>query len=137
MKLYRYMSLKEFSKFSAGCEMINNNHFTKNRTSSNDFCFLTEKTVISDEGEVLTPSECITFLQGIVTNDVLVEFETTTDFKFNETYGIYINPFSTGWNDYISIKEISAEVYNKDILHPLRYGLVSDFRGKVEWYNFN
>lgn len=83
MKVYRYMSLVEMSKLSAGIEIIGKRYFDC-RTESAGICFLGENTEINswDEWEHkyttahFDPIQCSCFLNGIVSRDgILVEFE--------------------------------------------------------------
>lgn len=132
MKAYRYMSIKEFLKMSAGVPMVHCGHF-KAKTNSEGFCFL-PKIIIAHSGKekyTFSPEESIVFLHGIVTNDILVEFEITNDLLI-ESFGIYSNPFTY---DYMSITEYCTKTYNREKFVPVRYAFV-DFFG-AEWYNFN
>ena len=74
-KYYRYMSFDEFSKLASGCDIIGKRHH-KARTSSSGICFLGEYTVINSDNAIsqftFSPEQCLNFLLGIVTNDVLV-----------------------------------------------------------------
>ena len=137
MKLYRYMSMKEFSKLSSGCILENKNTFMKNRTSSIGFCFLPEEIKIKDKtGEYnLTPVESLEFLEGIVTNDVLVEFIVNSDLV-QKSNGVYANPFIDEWDCYVEITEYCAKQYSKETFIPIRYAIVSDSNNAV-WYDFN
>lgn len=126
MKLYRYMSTDEFTKMIAGINLVNKNTFTNNRTESAGFCFLSENT------NGYTPVEAILFLQGIVTNDVLVEF--TVDPKLvSKSSGVYIDPVEDGL---LIIDEYCTVSYNRDLFKPCKYALVEN-SGKAIWYDFN
>ena len=85
MKLYRYMSFNEFHKYSAGLE-ITGKKFFRAATDNTGVCFLAEETR-TDTGYTLSPVDCYTFLSGIVSNDVLVEFET--DAQVRQSFGFY------------------------------------------------
>lgn len=81
MKLYRYMSINEFLKLMSGEKLTNTNKFSMNRTDSEGFCFLGEETAYQhgydhDEGQILTYDalSCLKFLKGIVSDEILVEF---------------------------------------------------------------
>ena len=83
MKLFRFMSRKEFKKYINEEELINNqNHHLnhKSKTNSIGFCFLN-----LDEYK---PEEALHFLSGIVDLDICAVFEVNED-KVKETYGIY------------------------------------------------
>lgn len=81
MKLYRYMSIVEFIKMNAGMNMIpKHTEFVTKRTNSLGFCFLGENTLIEcSDGvcETFSPQDCILFLNGIVNDEILVEFIAT------------------------------------------------------------
>lgn len=135
MKVYRFMSEKEFTLLSAGCELIHTNA-RKAKTNSEGFCFLPEKVTFSTNGETVTfkPEQCIHFLGGIVTNDVLVEMETSVE--LHEGYGIYADPIDLEWGSTIDITEYSVQRYDRDTFIPVRYAMV-DHHGKADWYSFN
>ena len=145
MKLYRYMSFKEFQKMASGMDMKHSKNSFKSRTDSKGFCFIGEKTsfVSSDcEGNqqefTFSPEECHQFLDGIVTDDVLVEFEADENL-LQKTTGIYADPIFQEWDCYISIAEFCAMSYNRDDFIPLRYAIQDDFlsSNNIKWYNFN
>ena len=133
MKVYRYMSMGEFKKMASGCPMVHVGNFRKSRTSSSGFCFLPEEIVAIDEcGELrFSPEECLEFLSGIASEDILVEFEAPKS-SLTESYGIYSNPATYG---HMSIRELCADEYNRDVFIPLRYGIV-DRWGGCDWYQF-
>lgn len=144
MKVYRYMSMKEFEKMSAGCVLENMNTFKDCRTESEGFCFLPQitKFEVCDEweGEVFTfeytPEQCIQFLTGIVTNDVLVEFEVDKTL-INASYGVYADPtYISGDDGIIEILEYCTKTYSRDDFIPCRYAFIID-NNNVTWYNFN
>lgn len=128
MKLYRYMSFEEFFKLTSGCELINRNRFQKARTNSIGFCFLA-----AENREEACAN--ISFLTGIVTNDVLVEFETTPLTELSEGEGVYADWFS---DETKTITEYSAKYYNRDTLVPIAYCSVNPFDcNNAQWYNCN
>lgn len=139
MKLYRYMSMKEFQLLSAGCELENKNTFKKCLTNSEGFCFLGEKTkfVINDTEEVtFSAQECRMFLNGIVSDDILVEFEVADTTGLKEGFGVYASPYD--YEELIRIDEYSVMSYNRDKFVPIRYGMPVPFSyTKCDWYNFN
>ena len=79
------------------------------------------------------PVQCIDFLQGIVTNDVLVEFDADPE-EVRETFGVYADPIG-GYDSLIDISEYCTISYNRDQFVPLRYALVED-RNHYRWYDF-
>lgn len=73
MIFYRYMSYIEFNKY-LNYQTI----YPTGRWNCNGICFLSEKTkVISWKNNIfhLSPIECLDFLTGIVTEEVLCKFE--------------------------------------------------------------
>ena len=77
-------------------------------------------------------------MDGIVTDDVLVEFEADENL-LQKTTGIYADPIFQEWDCYISIAEFCAMSYNRDDFIPLRYAIQDDFlsSNNIKWYNFN
>lgn len=138
MKLYRYMSNREFSMLLAGTPMVNRrNHATHAHTDSVGFCFLPETVRFnSNDGSrhyELTAPQCIDFLSGIVTNDVLVEFDIHDEDSVRSGFGVYADP-QGGFFDTVVIEEFSVECYDRDSFVPVRYGMVDEFTTKCEWY---
>ena len=135
MLVYRYMSNKEFNKVTAGVTLVNNNSFKGNKTNSKGFCFLPEKVSFysyAQETEVtLTAQECYEFLEGIVSRDVLVEFETEEELE--ESSGVYADPLTDEWGANIVIDELCTITYDRDTFIPKRYCIPGD----DIWYNVN
>ena len=134
MKLYRYMSEREFQLLTAGVEIVGKRHFDA-YTDSEGICFLGEKTSFIDESyddekdmyvqeeHSFSPVECISFLSGIVSDDaVLVELET--DAPVRKSAGVYANPLASDWDALIDITEYCIPSYSLDTFCPLRYALV-------------
>ena len=146
MKLYRYMSDVEFQKLTAGCDIIGKReHFA--RTSSSGVCFLGE--VIPAErmpyGELeeymapfftYEPEQAFSFLSGIVAADsILVEFEVENDTLLVESGGVYADP-EGAYYDRIVITEYCMPYYNRDMLTPVRYGILVNHTDYDRiWYN--
>ena len=98
MKLYRYMSIEEFIKMCGGIHLTYTGILTENitglLTNSIGFCFLGENTTfvvngMTEEGFELgtytyTPENCEWFLGGVVSPDILVEFQATDDIDIFE-----------------------------------------------------
>lgn len=136
MLVYRYMSLEELHKVTAGVIMHNRNNFTHNATNSRGFCFLPESVKFWSESlqqEVTyTPVDCFRFLYGVVKEDsVLVEFETEE--KLNNSYGIYADPLTDDWDATISIDELCIDSYDRDSFIPRRFC----YPGDEKWYELN
>lgn len=126
------MSMKEFEKLNSGMSLINRNQFKQNRTMSCGFCFLPESTIIEDIE--FNPIDCIEFLRGIVTNDILVEFEVSNSNSIRESMGVYAHPYL--WDEAIIINEYCTDTYSRNTFVPTRYALVES-RTKFQWYDFN
>lgn len=141
MKVYRYMSFAEFNKMSIGCTMTNDSKHKGCRTSSVGFCFLAEENKFYSYGceeEVsLSADACYMFLCGIVSDDVLVEFEVAEGFELGVDYGIYADPYG-GWDDpSICIDEYTTMSYSRDELIPTRYAIKNEDTDRFNWFNFN
>lgn len=129
MKIYRYMSKKEFQLYTAGVPMIHAKNNLKANTTSVGFCFLGEKTQIKNN-ICYSSVECLEFLEGIVTNDVLVEM-TAPDELLKKSLGIYASPFN--YDDTICIQEYCAKSYDLTTFIPCRYAMVAASK-KADWY---
>lgn len=119
MKIFRYMSKKEFDKLVKG-EILKNNTHHKAYTNSVGFCFMK---VADNE-----PEYAYNFLSGIVDDDICVVFETNK--KLTKCYGIYADPygsfFATITEDEYCTKEYSLEDFK------IVKMAIPDFR-KEEW----
>lgn len=142
MKLYRYMSINEFLKLMSGEKLTNTNKFSMNRTDSEGFCFLGEETTYQqgydhEEGQILTYDalSCLHFLKGIVSDEVLVEFNPSESAikKLHEGTGIYSDP-QGDYGDLICITEYSTTEYDKDAFNPNR---IVAFPGIKDKYSFS
>ena len=102
MKIFRYMSKKEFDKLIKG-ELLKNNKHHQGHTNSVGFCFMKV-----DDNE---PRYAYKFLSGVVDDDVCVVFETNK--KLTKSYGVYADPygsfFATITEDEYCTKEYSIE----------------------------
>ena len=140
MKVYRYMSDKEFFACNSGLDILPYQKKYKARTTSKVFCFLPEIVTFHGQYGDGTPytqrtdaEHCYSFLSGIVTNDVLVEFDAPETF-FRKSEGIYADPYSDSWNDFIEMEELFCDFYNRDVLKPLRYAVFQ--KGEAVWYEY-
>ena len=84
MKIFRYMSKKEFDKLIKG-EVLKNNKHHQGHTNSVGFCFMKV-----DDNE---PRYAYEFLSGVVDDDVCVVFETNK--KLTKSYGVYADPYGS------------------------------------------
>lgn len=87
MKVFRFMSKKEFERYQDG-QVLKNNTIHLGKTNSKGFCFLNL--------EEYKPEQALHFLSGIATLDICAIFET--NMKLNKTYGIYANPIKPSGN---------------------------------------
>ena len=144
MKLYRYMSMQELVRLSAGMDLVNANEHRYSKTNSNGFCFLPEVLDIHEigghsnaDGSAHSYEAPATyaglFLSGIVSEDVLVEFEASDMSMFQKGYGIYADPQSSYYDDLLRITEYSTRFYNRDVLKPLRY-CIPKMQCQEKWY---
>lgn len=128
MKYYRYMSEKELNKLLKGDIIEGRIH--KARTSSVGVCFLGESTNV--HGADWNAIECYEFLSGIVSSDVLVEFDT--EIKLNESWGIYADPAPySGWFDTISITEYCIGSYSLENFKITRIARFSEDEWNFVW----
>ena len=131
MKYYRFMSEDEFNKLINGETLVNHNPHVKCRTTSIGFCFLREDSVANGCGtygmseeiwhymasnEVQAAREMIWNTPG--SNDVFVVFESSKEMK--QSYGVYADGFSDGWDDFVRINEYCTEEYNNKEMVPIR-----------------
>lgn len=127
MKYYRFMSVEEYNKVINHWDMTSTTEFGANyRTDSVGFCFIREDlSVLSSQGYEITIEKMYSFLMGIVSSSMLVEFEAADDTLFKQGYGVYADPFGR-WEDTIVIDEYSTTFYNDEILKPVRATFVDD-----------
>lgn len=126
MKIYRYMSYLEFLKMSFGLEIESSEKTSYLfKTNLKGLFFLGEKTKFNSTelGEQeFSPEECLAFLSGIVTQEVLVEFETTSEVELKQGEGTYADPYDFWWtHTQIDITEYAILKYNKRNIIPTRY----------------
>ena len=134
MKFYRFMSMKEFNKMSSGNDIIGKKSF-KARTTSTGVCFLSEKILCKDDDHKATINveKAYDFLYGVVSDDIVVEFESRQE--MTESYGIYASIFGSAYFDTMVVTEYCVPSYNRDNMIPVRYGTIDDWR--IEWHPFN
>lgn len=82
MKVFRFMSKKEFEKFNNG-EILENNTKHMAKTASVGFCFFDLKDY--------KPHEAVHFLSGLVSFDICAVLEVDKN-KLKESWGIYHKP---------------------------------------------
>lgn len=115
MILYRYMCSYEFKRFLRGDVLESNTqHGESHKTTSKGFCFLGENTTfMTAKGEAtFNASECLDFLTGIVSEDIIACFEVP-DELVTEAKGTYADPYTSG-DELIEITEYNVQQYSKD-----------------------
>lgn len=127
MKIFRFMSMKEFRTMDAYVPMVHPKHHFSARTSSKGFCFLAS--------EDWDARFALQFLSGIVSADVCVEFEVDEKY-LTESCGIYADPHSDVWGDTMCITEYCTPTYSREIFKPTRYSFPTYGR-EVEWFSYN
>lgn len=145
MKYYRYMSFEEFHDMGLGLTIVGH-QFPNNRTASSGVCFLGEKTLIEsntnrqDSPVYYSALDCYSFMSGIVSSDVLVEFEVE-DGIMTESWGIYADPIDySDWYSIISVVEYCIPYYDRELITPVRYcvDVSTHRRGTTPvWYNYH
>lgn len=135
MILYRYMCFDELRKYISGQTLHNNiDHAENYITTSKGFCFLGEETTfISYNGEMHTysPTDCLDFLSGIVSEDIIACFDIPDD-MISESNGTYADPF--GGDKCITIIEYNVDFYNKQKCKLLKIAIPVYSAGyKFDW----
>lgn len=148
MKIYRFMSIEELNKLLAGVELVNESKHKGSRTSSEGFCFLPSLTVVmvddysekylTEDGYepkrvCFAPHKCLSFLSGIVSEDALVEFETTPNSHIKTSWGTYADPTTDEWGAYIDIVEYCSPSYSRETLTPVKYALYPSEYEEPTW----
>jgi hypothetical protein len=136
MKFYRFMSMKEFNKMSSGADIVGKKSFEA-RTTSTGVCFLSEQTLCKDDDHKTTINveQAYEFLCGIVSDDIVVEFECRQE--MTESYGIYASIFgTTAYFATMVVTEYCTPSYNRENMIPVRYGMIDDYC-RIEWHPFN
>lgn len=128
------MTIDEFIRMAIGRKIEPYlQEFENALTSSKGLCFLGEETVIEDDEhkKIFNPQSCYKFLRGIVSSEVLVEFELEDVEKVTESFGRYANPFNDDGHSYVYAKEYCMPSYDKKTLIPKRYAF-----GDEKFVNF-
>ena len=137
-KFYRYMSSEEFGLMISGVTLERKNNIWKGaNTTSDGFCFLSQDTKCVDKRGTeytLDPIECYDFLAGIVSKDILVEFEVDESL-LTESIGTYSDPLGS-WGDRISITEYCCKSYSCKKFSPISVCVGYDTY-KPEWINIH
>lgn len=117
MKIFRFMSYKEFEKYMNG-ENLYNNTKHKAKTNSIGFCFFD----IND----FSPEFAWRFLKGAIFPDICVVFEVD-ETLLRKGYGIYNDPDKTLYElmnfipKMIRVSEYCTENYNKEVFKLVKY----------------
>ena len=141
MKAYRWMSKKEFQKLMAGCDINVVRRRRTTRTTGKGIFFFPEdyfKTWMTDFPDFVSkqpsPEFSSKFLSGIVSQDVLVEFDVQCEPEIS--YGVYANPYTGDWDDYIEVDELCVPFYNRETMVPIRYFIQDSIYNSIKgtWY---
>lgn len=117
MKIFRFMSYKEFEKYMNG-ENLYNNTKHKAKTNSIGFCFFD----IND----FSPEFAWRFLKGAIFPDICVVFEVD-ETLLRKGYGIYSDPNKTLYElmnfipKMVRVSEYCTENYNKEVFKLMKY----------------
>lgn len=117
MKIFRFMSYKEFEKYMNGKNLYNNTKH-KAKTNSIGFCFFD----IND----FSPEFAWRFLKGAIFPDICVVFEVD-ETLLRKGYGIYSDPNKTLYElmnfipKMIRVSEYCTENYNKEVFKLVKY----------------
>jgi len=123
MRLFRFMSKKEFDKLMKGEKLFNDKIHTSH-TNSVGFCFM--------KGDALDAEYSHQFLGGIVSDDVCAIFET--DKKLTKSWGMYADPYGSFFDTIIETEYCINEYSLKDF-KPLKYteNVEYQFFDEPEW----
>lgn len=137
MKLFRYMSEREFALLTAGVEIVGKRRFNA-RTTSSGVCFLAETVEIFRDSHDLTvsPQWCFKFLHGVVSGDVLVEFECDAPERVRESEGIYADPLGD-YYDTLAAVEFCTPRYDRTWMRPVAYYVYSNDWRRYEYEESN
>lgn len=124
MKVYRYMSEKEFRSMLAGGMLVNDtDHSQHFKTSSRGFCFVGEKVRITEYVDgfepaewTISPEEALEYLNGIVAKEFLVEFEAPAELFFTGQ-----GRYAAASGGVAVMDELCIGAYGRGMLEPLRY----------------
>lgn len=117
MKIFRFMSYKEFEKYMNG-ENLYNNTKHKAKTNSIGFCFF--------DINNFSPEFAWRFLKGAIFPDICVVFEVD-ETLLRKGYGIYSDPNKTLYElmnfipKMIRVSEYCTENYNKEVFKLVKY----------------
>jgi hypothetical protein len=128
--------MKEFNKMLSGADIVGKKSFEA-RTTSTGVCFLSEQTLCKDDDHKTTINveQAYEFLCGIVSDDIVVEFECRQE--MTESYGIYASIFgTTAYFATMVVTEYCTPSYNRYNMIPIRYGIIDDYC-RIEWHPFN
>lgn len=122
-RYYRFMSHKEFVAYLCDETLENHKVFSEANTASFGFCFMACDSRAEAEDNY-------DFLSGIVSKDVLVEFEVEDPSVLTESWGIYADPCG-GWFDTVRKTEWCTESYSRKTFR--LKGFTHFDYGQCEW----
>lgn len=108
MKVFRFMSQEEFNKLQKGEVLTNTSEHLESNTTSVGFCFM--------DCEDYSPESTYEFLAGVVSEDVVVQFEVDESL-LTKSEGTYAAPLidDVSWFSTMNVDEYCCTSYsNKD-----------------------
>lgn len=134
MKVFRFMSQKEFNKYLDGEKLVNTSDHRGKFSGSKGFCFFEYMDWDDDGVDGISPEYAYEFLSGVATMDVVAVFET--DVRLNKSHGRYANPYGSFF-DTIWMDEYCTTEYDNKSFHLIKYGHIEyddeEFEPKAIW----
>lgn len=132
MKYVRFMGYSELEKLLKGENLVNNTDWRKRAmvTDSVGFCFFDDS---------IGPEERLEYLTGVCDLDCVIVCECANEKKLRKSHGRYRDPekdtLLTLRPVMMDVPEYSITSYNRDIMRPVRVGVVVDpyYDRKIEW----
>lgn len=131
MKVYRFMSGKEFKKYLEG-EILTNDTHHRAKTNSVGFCFCPMKE---------KPEKAVHHLSGIVTLDYCVVFDVDKKL-LNESWGIYAKDYKTleeilnNYGESVKLKEYCTTTYSNKDFKMIKYAKLDYFNRKSDDFDW-
>ena len=129
MELYRYMSTCEFNKYVSGEIMQHEDIHSIGFPKKYPFHFLAQETSFIDtngNSHNFSPTECYSFLMGIVSSKLLVcidfpeeTYKKRENVQYNDPYGID--------DETMTITEYTVDTYNINDNKIIKFAIVNEF----------
>ena len=123
MKVFRFMSQEEFDKLQNGETLINTDNHKDLNTNSVGFCFM--------DCEDYSPESAYEFLDGIVSEDIVVQFEVDESL-LTKSGGMYADPDGEWFLSRMWVDEYCCTSYNNKDFKLLSYAK-PDWSGCFDW----